>query len=923
MEAKLSRLLEDVGILIRTESVLNGTYYDKQKTPLLLRLRTCNRHSPKIKQIAHKGPLKILAFSDYRTQKIEELLNFLSRLEEKPDLIIYAGDDIDRFAPLPEELLSFHFSDNDAQELERVWVSNGWGRYSSPLYGFILRLPKLVASENMARGRILEVVRFVDAIHEKWRENKILSEKDLEEILLEYPTFRFRQGISELGRLKIDILDSSWGTVIISLFKTIPKGFTLDFFSNYFILYRLIRRNESPFLLTKKIREDHDFAYFYILPDEKKCNIFEELASYAKYGLVAIIGNDDAPADRFRIYGRNVYEIHDTWIEIGPFLIIGLEGSTCGLGPSGDYGEGSVRLRLELAFEISRDKKLLIVSHSPPRGVLDRAMRFGDEAIGSLALRDFLEENNNVALVICGHVHKCGGKCERINNTVVVNVSSHDDAFSKANMVWILLDQTGNAAEIKWFKLPSLIETILREYSGEEKLLHLREEAGLSRNEATLLTEAHEKYGNKLIDDIQDMANLKFRYGFSWDNIIKFYRYGVKAPEHITQSLYETVLKESCGINKLHLQRAYRKLLSEREKDKIYLISPIPLPDHSHIVIFDTEYSLTDGVLYGFLDMESHEFKQFWFDEKVQAKKYLQNKDDKIFVHWGGADRSLLQRDLGCRARTLNLLYYVQTSLVAPISSATLHEVHDVLYGTLERDEFWKRSFYDKNGFDKLILCNRILKEPNDAEAREELAATNKADILALQHIIEKLMQHKIGVRLYPCKVDKHDSIKKIVHPIMNKDMFNDIIRRLYDSMIKRMKREQKYKIEKLMANGLPRRERGFLTLFKVLRKASIFSRQGDIKRSRFYLGLVKREWNFLCDEVPEDLRIKIEGLVENLRSTDADKTIEKIETDLRQTIIEYLEKNLGSDDFLSRFKSAISEQDELLERRALRKKLK
>jgi len=918
MEAKLSRLLEDAITLIKTESILNEFYHGKQKTSWL---RSCNRCPPKIKQIAHEGPLRIMAFSDYRTQKIEELLHFLRRLEEKPDLIIYAGDDVDRFAPLSEELLeellSFHFSDNDAQELERVWVSNGFGRHdSSPLYGFILRLPKLVASENMARERVLEVVRFVDAIHEKWRENKILSEKDLEEILLKYPTFRLRRGISEPGRIKIDILDSNWGTVIISL-KTTPKGLTI-FSSNYFALYSLIGRDESPFL-----SEDRNFAYFYILLNEKKRNIFEELASYAKYGLVAIIGNHDAPADRFRIYGRNVYEVHDTWIEIGPFLILGLEGSTCGLGPSGDYSEGSVRLRLELAYEISRDKKLLVVSHSPPRGVLDRAIRFGDEAIGSLALRDFLEENNNVALVICGHVHKCGGKCERINNTVVVNVSSHDDACSEANIAWILLDQVGNVAEIEWFKLPSLIETILREYTGEEKLLHLQEEAGLSRNEATLLTEAHEKYGNKLFDDIQDLASLKSRYGFSWDNILKFYKYGVKAPEHITQSLYETVLKESCGINKFHLRRAYRKLLSEREKGKIYLIRPIPLPDNSHIVIFDTEYSLTDGVLYGFLDMESHEFKQFWFDEKDQAKKYLQNKDNKMFVHWGGADRSLLQRDLGCGARTLNLLYYVQISLVAPISSATLREVHDALYGTLERDEFWKRSFYDKDGFAKLMLCNRILKEPNDAKAREELAAANKADILALQHIVEKLMRLKIGARLYPCRVEKHDSIKEIAHPIVNKDMFNSVIRRLYNNMIKRVKRRQKYKIKKVIANGLPGRERGFLTLFKVLRKASIFSKQGDIKRSRFYLGLVKREWNFLCDEVPEDLRIKIESLVENLRSADADKTIEKIETDLRQTIIEYLEKILGSDDFLSRFKRAISEQDELLERRALRKKLK
>jgi hypothetical protein len=165
-------------------------------------------------------------------------------------------------------------------------------------------------------------------------------------------------------------------------------------------------------------------------------------------------------------------------------------------------------------------------------------------------------------------------------------------------------------------------------------------------------------------------------------------------------------------------------------------------------------------------------------------------------------------------------------------------------------------------------------------------------------------MQFKSGARLYPCKVDKRDLIKEIVHPIMDKNMFNHVIK-------------------KVMANGLPGRERGFLTLFKVLRKASIFSKQGDIKRSRFYLGLVKREWNFLCDEVPEDLRIKIEGSVSNLRSADADKTINKVETDLRQTIIEYLEKNLRSDNFLSKFKKAISEQDELLERRALRKKLK
>ncbi|MEM3478513.1 MAG: hypothetical protein QXV74_00520, partial [Candidatus Bathyarchaeia archaeon] len=79
----------------------------------------------------------------------------------------------------------------------------------------------------------------------------------------------------------------------------------------------------------------------------------------------------------------------------------------------------------------------------------------GDRAIGSLALRDFLEECGNITFVICGHVHRCGGKCEKVNNATVANVSSHDDPFSRANIAWIVLDRNGDVEEIKWLKFPS------------------------------------------------------------------------------------------------------------------------------------------------------------------------------------------------------------------------------------------------------------------------------------------------------------------------------------------------------------------------------------------------------------------------------------------------------------------------------------
>lgn len=73
-----------------------------------------------------------------------------------------------------------------------------------------------------------------------------------------------------------------------------------------------------------------------------------------------------------------------------------------------------------------------------------------------------------------------------------------------------------------------------------------------------------------MLDDLPDLANLKERYGFSWNNIFKLYDYGVKTPESITQEIYEKVFKESYGINKVRLRKAYVKLLREKEKEDIF-----------------------------------------------------------------------------------------------------------------------------------------------------------------------------------------------------------------------------------------------------------------------------------------------------------------------------------------------------------------
>jgi hypothetical protein len=140
------------------------------------------------------------------------------------------------------------------------------------------------------------------------------------------------------------------------------------------------------------------------------------------------------------------------------------------------------------------------------------------------------------------------------------------------------------------------------------------------------------------------------------------------------------------------------------------------------------------------LDPSTGEIKQFWFDEVENAIKYLRDKKEYVFVHYGGKDKNILQEELHCDAPTFNLLYFVQTSLVAPIDSASLENVHDALCGHMS-GKWWETYFYEMDGLTKLILCNQILNNPDNRKLREQLAEANKADNLALHGIMTKIKE--------------------------------------------------------------------------------------------------------------------------------------------------------------------------------------
>jgi uncharacterized protein YprB with RNaseH-like and TPR domain len=201
-------------------------------------------------------------------------------------------------------------------------------------------------------------------------------------------------------------------------------------------------------------------------------NFFEELAATATHGLCAVIGNDSATqhedsgervrmfeevmATRAFIKGANVHNVHSEPVIIGDYAVIGIEGSpldeTLGAVGTVSYPEVFISRHLRIAAQAVRRKRLIIVSHTPPRGVLDSAIRFGRRQIGSKALRQFLIKRRDVPLVVCGHVHSCGAKSQRLGHSTVVNAASHDDPGAPGRVAVIEL-QSGKVRSMEWHRL--------------------------------------------------------------------------------------------------------------------------------------------------------------------------------------------------------------------------------------------------------------------------------------------------------------------------------------------------------------------------------------------------------------------------------------------------------------------------------------
>jgi Icc-related predicted phosphoesterase len=269
-------------------------------------------------------------------------------------------------------------------------------------------------------------------------------------------------------------------------------------------------------------------------------NYLQLFAVGARHGVFAVAGNDDEPSSRGYIRGDNVYNVHAQPVEIGDFVIIGQEGveNRPDRANPGQliYKRERIEERLRSLLDRVGDKQVIIVSHAPPAGCLDRALRFreldhvlseGEQSetsrgIGSRALTSIIEDYDSIRLVVCGHVHKMGGKSRMFGNAVVANAASHDHEGAPVRIGHATVSRDGTVDYVSWTEVSDSYTTKVFDSPEERKAAReLKKLPGVGKKTATRLLDCGIDSIESLAEaDVADLKSEIHRPGRSWETIV-------------------------------------------------------------------------------------------------------------------------------------------------------------------------------------------------------------------------------------------------------------------------------------------------------------------------------------------------------------------------------------------------------------------
>ena len=461
--------------------------------------------------------------------------------------------------------------------------------------------------------------------------------------------------------------------------------------------------------------------------EEEGVNYFTELSRYAKQGMVlAVIGNDDFPEVKRVLKSKNVQDLYEEPFVFQDFAFIGLEASTSGPAII-KHTEKEVKEHLKKQHSEVRGKKLIILSHTPPYGILDLGIRFaeldeGSHHIGSTSLRNFVQQNK-VNLVICGHCHSHGGLSTQFLDTTIVNVSSHDSPGAKGNFALIEIDSKGQVS-IEWH------DTFERLKGSSLMRLH---SVGAVREEM---------FHDLGIKTIKDLAEV--------------------------QDLSKIAKKSSFSVNFLRKLRLRAKSVSE---NRTYQIAPFALPD-GDLIFFDIETDIACERVWLIGVLKEGRFTRFYADNWKQERKilrhflhFLEENPDSYLVSSSGTgfDKNVIQRALN-RLRMgsdifssyphVDLCQALRRSFIFPNQSFALKDLGTYLkypFKHPDLDGFFVALEYQQHVNEKRPLDPKVLEY-------------NEDDVKVLAFIVEKVIKGEFEVQkeflqeAYPIEVEREVS---------------------------------------------------------------------------------------------------------------------------------------------------------------------
>lgn len=300
----------------------------------------------------------LFAFSDWRVQPFEPLIEELEN--NRPHLVLYAGDDTERLGPMSQEAL--------------------------------------------------------EHVLEQWCNN----EESLRSIM----------GSREILIMQKNVTARAFGKAARQQLSRISKRSGVSF-------------DQGICLCPEKPRVRADCLFYWT---DMTCEPWlDEISTRAEFGLGAVIGNDCRLYDKGRFIRSGVFDLHNQPLTIDDIGVMGLQGAPVGGPGIVLYEEDEARSHLEKQWKLLEDmnlSRIVLVTHAPPKGVLDLSIRFGVNNIGSEAVREFIE-SKNIDLVICGHSHINGGKVEMLGETTILNIASHDDHHAMGKVAWIRFPSSG------------------------------------------------------------------------------------------------------------------------------------------------------------------------------------------------------------------------------------------------------------------------------------------------------------------------------------------------------------------------------------------------------------------------------------------------------------------------------------------------